>query len=74
MDLVHSRFELTQFLIGSFRSRQHAGRPRSADHAKQDWLNVALGHWPVGLKVKRDCVCLFQVPTCTPHNSGPGFP
>ena len=43
-------------LIGSFRNRQHAGRPRSAKHAKQDWPNIALGHWPESLKVKRDCV------------------
>ena len=34
LDLVHSRLELTQLLIGSFRSRQHAGHLRSADHAR----------------------------------------
>ena len=53
---MHFRLELAQLQIGSFRSRQRAGCPRSAKHAKQDRLNVALGHWPEGLKVKRDFV------------------
>ena len=55
MDYMHFRLKLAQSLIGSFRSRQHAGRSRSAEHAKQDRL-VPLGHWPEVLKIKRDCV------------------
>ena len=57
---------LVRASIGSFRSRQRAGRPWSAEHAKQDRLNVALGHRPEVLKVKWDCV------VCSKY--GPGSP
>ena len=56
MDYMYFRLELSQLLIGSFRSRQHAGCPMGAEHGKQDRLTVVLGHWPEGLKVKRDNV------------------
>ena len=52
MDYTHFRFELAQLLIAILG----ADSVRSAEYTKQDRLNVAPGHWPQYLKVRRDCV------------------
>ena len=55
-DYLSFRIELAEMLIGTFRSRQRAGRRVSAEHSQLDRLNPALGHWPVSATNKLDCV------------------
>ena len=47
------RIEVAEELIGTFRSRKRAGRRRSSE---MDRLKVELGHWPIQVPEKRECV------------------
>ena len=49
-DYLHFRLQLAEVLIGSFRSRRHAGLRRSEEHAREEQLNNALGHWPESVR------------------------
>ena len=52
-DFLRFRIELAEELIGSFRSRKRSGRRRSADCER---LKTELGHWPVQVRKKLECV------------------
>ena len=55
-DMLEFRLELANELIGSFTSRKRPGRRLSSEHSQFGRLNRTLGHWPVYVKRKSDCV------------------
>ena len=55
-DMLKFCLELANELIGSFTSRKCPGRHLSSEHSQLGRLNWALGHWPVYVKRKSDCV------------------
>ena len=52
-DVLQFRLELAQELIGGFSSRKNPGQPRSME---QEHLKTSLGHWPIHVENKLDCV------------------
>ena len=52
-DVLQFKLELAQELIGGFSSRKNPGRPRSME---QERLKTSLGHWPIHVENKLDCV------------------
>ncbi len=61
-DMLSFRLELAKELIGSFSSRHRSsGRPRSVEHIQLDRLNSNLGHWPVHVDRKGNCVVCLAI-------------
>ena len=56
-DFLAFRLDVAKQLIGGFHSRRKsAGRPRSLEYQDVDRLNMQLGHWPVKVDKKLECV------------------
>ena len=55
-DFLRFRVELAEQLIGSFRSRKRAGRRPSAESQQEERLKPELGHWPLQVHNKLECV------------------
>ncbi len=61
-DMLSFRPELAKELICSFSSRHRSsGRPRSVEHIQLDRLNSKLGHWPVHVDSKGNCVVCLAI-------------
>ncbi len=57
-NILQFRLEIANQLIGNFCSRKRPGRPRSLDLER---LNNSLGHWPVHVQNKLDCVVCSSI-------------
>ena len=62
-DVLQFRLELASELIGGFSSRKSPGRSCSTELER---LNGSLGHWPVHVKNKLDCVVCSAI-ICKKH-------
>ena len=56
-DFLAFRLDVAKQLIGSFQSRQRsAGWPWSVEYQELDRLNVQLGHWPIRVERRLECI------------------
>ena len=56
-DFLAFRLDVAKQLIGGFQSRKKlAGRPRNVEYQSIKRLNVQLGHWPVRVEKKLECI------------------
>ena len=55
-DFLRFRIELAEALIETFQNRKRAGRRRSGESHQEERLNPELGHWPIQVSKKLECV------------------